>query len=92
MKFNKKDLAELIELNRLVASEKFKSIQIKGNTAMIPDGQKVSEQQEAVARLMENVKDNWLSSKLRELGIKEGKPVSIDLNTGKITENKEIKK
>lgn len=92
MKFSEKELAELVELNRIVASEKFKSIQIKGNTTMIPDGQKMAEQQEAVARLMENIKDNWLSSKLRELGCKEGKPVSIDLNTGEIMENKEIKK
>lgn len=95
MKFDEKDLAELLELNRIAAAEKFKSIQIKGNTAMIPDGQKVAEQQEAIARLMENVKNNWVSSRLRELGCKEGAPVSIDLKTGEITETKvetEIKK
>lgn len=86
MKFDEKDLRELEELNRIASAEKFKSIQIKGNTAMIPDGQKVSEQQEAIARLMENVKNNWVSSRLRELGCKEGTPQTIDLKTGEITE------
>ena len=40
MKLDEKDLRELEELNRIASAEKFKSIQIKGNTAMIPDGQK----------------------------------------------------
>jgi len=92
MKLNETDLKELEELNRISAAEKFKSIQIKGNTAMIPDGQKVSEQQDAIARLMENVKNNWVSSRLRELGCKQGEPMTIDLKTGEITEQKEQKK
>ena len=88
MKLNEIDLKELEELNRISAAEKFKSIQIKGNTAMIPDGQKVSEQQDAIARLMENVKNNWVSSRLRELGCKQGEPMTIDLKTGEITKQK----
>ena len=82
--FNEAELTELNALISLVACEKFKAIQIKGNTALIPDGQKYCEQQEAVARLMENVKQNWVSQKLTELGYEKGLNVQINGKTGEI--------
>lgn len=81
---NKDEIMELQDFHRIAASYRFVAEQIKGNTALIPDGKKAAEQFEAIAKLMENLKVQWISRKLAELGYKNGQPVSLNLITGKI--------
>lgn len=87
------ELNELQELTRVASAEKWKAMQVKGNTALVPDGQKYSEQSEAVSRLLENIRNQWLSAKLAECGAVKDEEVSINLQTGeilpKVTEVKE---
>lgn len=71
-------------MNRAVSSRHWEAAQIKANTALVPDGQKVAEQAEAIARLLENVKDQWLASKLTECGYPDGTKCTINLSTGVI--------
>ena len=79
------ELLEIRELNRFVGLEHYRANQVKGNTALIPDGQKYASQLEAVARLMENSKNSWISSKLQECGYEVGTATSINLADGKIS-------
>lgn len=81
---NEAELKEFLALIDMVAVEKFKTIQIQNNTALIPRGQEVAKEQEAVSRLLENVKDQWMSAKLNECGVEQGVRVSIDPKTGEI--------
>ncbi len=85
--FTPQELTELQELQRIVGARKFEAAHIKGNTALIPNGQRVAEEYEAVARLMENVKNNWVAAKLAECGYKENERCSINLVTGEVTPN-----
>lgn len=88
-KLTKKEIQEFQELNRIAAHYKFVALQIKGNTALIEDGQKVAKQFESITNLMENVKGEWFSNKLRELGYQPNQRVSINIGTGQITKLKE---
>ena len=90
--FTQQELQELQEMQRVTNSKKFEAIQIKNNTALIPRGQEVAEETEAVARLLENVKDQWVSMKLTECGFKQNEKVGINLQTGEITPVEESKK
>lgn len=79
------ELMELRQLNLVVTSEKFKAAQVRGNTALIPRGQEVAAEMEAVAQLLEDTKGAWISAKLSELGYASNEPVTIDMLTGQIT-------
>jgi hypothetical protein len=79
------DRLEFEELHRIALSYSFIAGQIKGNTALIPEGQKVAEQYEAIARLMENSKNQWMGQKLASMGYPNTVKVSIDIKTGNIT-------
>lgn len=83
--FTEEELKELQELVRVAAIEKFKASQVKANTALVPNGKEVAEQLEAVSRLVENFKDQWLGAKLQELGYPQGSQVGVDSRTGLIT-------
>lgn len=85
--FTQQELIELQELQRIVGARKFEAVHIKGNTALVPNGQRVAEEYEAIARLMENVKNNWVAAKLAECGYKENDRCSINLQTGEVTPN-----
>ncbi len=82
---NKEELNELKEVNRVAATKRFEVVHLKNNTALVPDGQKYLEQLEGMARLLENIRDQWTSAKLAECGWPPGQPVSINLETGEIT-------
>lgn len=82
--FTANEILEIQELHRVASAERFKATQVKGNTAMVPDGQKLAEQMDAIARLMENFKNNYISSKLAECGYTPSQKVNIDLKTGQI--------
>lgn len=75
---------ELQELSRLVNTRRFEAAHIKGNTALIPDGQALAIQAEAVANLLENVKNQWVAAKLVECGYPSGSKCAINLTTGEI--------
>lgn len=78
------ELMELQELHRAVGSKQWEAAQIKANTALVPDGQKLAEQTEAVARLLENVKNQWVAGKLEECGYTKGTRCGLNLATGQI--------
>ncbi len=78
------EVMELQEMQRLVNGRKFEAAQVKGNTALVPDGQKLAEQLEAVVRLLENVKNQWVSAKLVECGYPQDAICDINLSTGEI--------
>lgn len=81
---NGQNLSELQEIHRLVEYEKFKLKQIKGNTALIPNGNELAEQQEALVNLLEGAKQGILLEKLKSAGCVPGKPVSVNMSSGKI--------
>ena len=83
--FTPTEVMELQEMQRLVNSRKFEAAQIKGNTALVPKGQEVADQLEAIARLLENVKNGWVSGKLAEHGYPKDAICNINLTNGKIT-------
>ncbi len=79
------ELMELQELHRAASVQRFIGGQVKGNTALVPNGQLYAEQCEAVARLLENAKNQWVARKLVELGYAPNELVQIDMVTGVIT-------
>jgi hypothetical protein len=78
------DLSQLQELYRIAEAYALVADQIKGNTALIPDGQKVSTQFEAIARLMDNTKNQWVGQKLADMGYPKGAKVTVNAQTGEI--------
>ena len=57
---------------------------MKGNTALIEDGQKLAIQLEATANLFERVKDESVARVLAKLGYRSNEQASINLKTGRI--------
>ncbi len=89
---NKDELLQFNELNRIATAEKFKATQILGNTALVPDGQKVGEIQQAIANLMENTRINETARILIDCGVEKNKSVKINNETGKITVLEQVAK
>lgn len=75
---------ELSEMIRMVNARKFEAAQIKGNTALVPDGQKVAEQSAAIAALLDNAKNLWVSQTLLKCGYAPDTRCSLNLGTGEI--------
>jgi hypothetical protein len=82
--FSPSECIELQEQNRLVNARKWEAAQIKANTALVPDGQAVAAQIEAIARLLENVKNQWVARKLMECGYDENELCTVNLSTGEV--------
>jgi len=83
---NPLELRELNERIRLADMRAFEASLIAGNTALVPNGKEVAETFEAIARLMENAKNQWYTQKLVACGYLPGAVVNVNLNTGEITE------
>ena len=83
--FTPAECIELEEMLRLINARKFEAGQIRANTALVPDGQKLADQTDAVARLLENVKNQYVASKLIECGYKSGTICDVNLRTGEVT-------
>src|SRR5690349_2066033 len=79
------DRADFEELFRLALSYSLVAQQIKANTALVPEGQRVAAEFEAIARLMENTKNQWISQKLADMGYPQTAKVKIDIKKGLIT-------
>ena len=75
---------QLQEIVRIASAEKFKAENIKANTALIPDGQKLAEQTLVVAQLLEKVKNTYISTKLIECGYHVADKCYINLTTGEV--------
>ena len=79
------ELKELQELNRLALVERFKATQFKNNTMVLnPDGQKLAEQQDKIAVLLENIRNSAVQRLFVALGYKQGENLTINLDTGSI--------
>ena len=75
---------ELQEMQRVVSAKKFEAAQIKGNTALIPRGQEIFMEVDAIARLLDNARNGWVSAKLQECGYEENEMCTINLSTGEV--------
>jgi hypothetical protein len=80
------ELNEIRELQRIVSFEKFKAQQVKGNTAIIPNGRgkAIAEELEAMAELFENHMRIYIGQILARLGFSPMENVSINMKTGKV--------
>lgn len=79
------ELTNVQQLHVAVNIQKMKAELIKNNTALVPNGQSVAEVEEAIARLMENAKNQHVSSLLMALGYEKGVSVDINLHTGAVS-------
>ncbi len=79
------DRAEFEELFRMATSYNFIASQIKGNTALVPEGQRVASEYEAIARLLENAKNQFIGQKLHKMGYPQTAQVKVDIKSGIIT-------
>jgi hypothetical protein len=90
--FTPQEVLELQEMHRAVASRFWEAAQLKGNTALVPRGQEVLAELEALARLGENAKNQWVANKLQDCGYEPGTKCSINLTTGEIVEEHDTPK
>lgn len=75
---------EIQEMQRLVSARRFEAVNIKGNTALVPRGQEIAAELEAIANLLENAKNHYISQKLLECGYKPETRCSLNLTTGEV--------
>lgn len=92
-KINRYELSELAKLNDWYNAESFKAKLIKGNTYLVKDGQKLAEQYEQIAKMINDIKNQKISMILAGLGYPPNTEFQVDLVSGKIKEmpKKEIK-
>lgn len=83
-KLSKIDLLELQELHRIVMYYRFATIQVKGNTALMPRGKDFAAQLEATANILEGVKNQWVGVRLSQLGFPANTKTNINLKNGEI--------
>ncbi len=74
----------LKEMVRAVNARQWEAAQIKGNTALVPRGQEIVAELEAIARLLENAKNHWISQVLVECGYEPDTKCSLNLSTGEV--------
>lgn len=78
------EILQLKLMSDLVSQRKFEAAQVAGNTALVPRGQDVAKELEALARLLENAKNIWVSQTLVACGYPQGVKCNINLATGAI--------
>lgn len=84
-KFTGEDFKELQLLYQIVATEEYKLRQIKGNTALITDGQKLVKQAQEIVDLLNQSRGEWIGQKLARYGYAPTESVNVNALTGKIT-------
>lgn len=72
------------EMNRTINARQWELAQIKNNTALIPEGQALVAQLEAVYRVLDDAGRYWISGTLEKCGYVNGTKCSINLTTGVI--------
>lgn len=83
----KPHLKQLRELSRLIAQEQYILKNVEGNTAFVPNAKQWIKTRKGIIKVLENQREDMINAFCTQLGI-EGK-VSIDLETGKVTEKHE---
>ncbi len=81
-------LEELRNLWRATRAQRFKAEVIKANTAMVPEGQKTAEREEAIAKVMEGALQDHISNIFIAVGLIPGTRAEVDVRTGLITKTK----
>lgn len=81
---NPEELREFVRMTELVNSQMWLTMLVAGNTALVPNGQDLAKQMEAVAKLALNAKNQWESQTLRACGVPVGQAVKINSETGEI--------
>lgn len=79
------EVLELQEMTRMTNARRFEATLVKGNSALVPRGQDVAAELEALARLLDNTKNQWVGAKLVECGYPANTRCDINLTTGAIT-------
>ena len=82
--FSPAEIVQLQEMQRLVNGRKFEAAQIKSNTALIPRGKEIGEEIEAIARVLENVKNQYVGDTLLKCGYPSGTRCDINYSTGEV--------
>ena len=84
-RFTGEDFKELQLLYNIVAAEDYKFRQIKNNTALIMNGQKLAKQAEQIVNLLNRTRGEWIGQKLVRYGYSPTEQVNVNASTGKIT-------
>lgn len=77
---------QIQQMMQLINARKFEAAQVKANTALVPRGQEVCVEIEAIVRLLENTKNHFVAEKLVECGYTAGTKCSMNLADGTIAE------
>jgi len=83
-KLTPEELSEIKALHQGIEWDRFKTQQIKGNTALVKGGKKLVAWMEQVNAIMENVKKARVTTILRSCGYQQNQQTSINLKTGKV--------
>ena len=82
--FTAEEILQLQEMLRAISIRKFEAAQVKGNTSLVPRGKEIADEYEAIARLLENSKNLWVSQKLLDCGYAANTLCNINLSDGSI--------
>lgn len=83
--FTPEETLQLQEMQRAFNARKFELEQIKLNTALIPRGQEIVKELEAILSVLENAKNYWVMKTFENCGYPNGTKCAVNLMTGKIT-------
>ena len=84
-RLSKTDLEEFRALVRLVAQKTFVYNQIRNNTALIPKGKALAEQEFAVLGVLQQAVQSWIGQTLMKYNCVKGMRYNINGESGKIT-------
>jgi len=83
-KLSKNDLEEFKALVRIIANKTFEYNQIKNNTALIPKGKALAEQEFAVLGILQQAVQSWIGQILMKYDCVKGMQYNINGETGVI--------
>lgn len=78
------ECAQLMEMNRAINTRRWEIAEIKGNTALVPNGQELVKQLEAVCNLLETSCLSITQTLLFKCGYPAGTKCDLNLSTGEI--------
>ena len=84
-RLNKVDLNEFQALVRLLGQKTFVYNQIRNNTALIPKGKALAEQEFAVLGVLQQAVQSWIGQILMKYDCVKGMQYNINGESGKIT-------
>jgi hypothetical protein len=84
-RLSKPDLRDAQELQRLAGSFAYVAQAIGRNTLQVPRGKDMKAHYEAVTRLLEQEKKEFIAAALLRAGCKDKETVTVNLETGEIS-------